>query len=913
MVLSTEWSQVELIELVNEGNGLGFMLVGGRSTGVVIKALIPGGAAERDGRMQAGDHVLQINDVALRGFSSDQVAQVLRQTGQQVRLIVARPVEPSSVDFQAITSHAPIIPTKLLSDPEELDRILQQTGGYTTTTTTTPGNLNANVAGGATAAVSATTTTLTRTTIEETNATNISLLIPAQSQAVPAIVSTTITEAPLPHIPPALIAAARNSLSLDQKMPPLSTVGNNNNTTESSNSSSVTTAIKQSINDPEMIKSNNLINSTSTNGVTSCNGCGGSGSGSVVPAKRPADIRLPEMAVDSAAIQCDGIDSTTNTCSSEEGLDLDLDSPETEVYQVELHKNVYGLGITVAGYVCEEEDLSGIFVKSIIEGSAAEMSGMIQINDRIVEVDGRSLNGVTNHQAVDILRQTDIAVNLRLERFLRGRRYEHLQTALTEMRGVGGCSTPSTPMGSRSMGMRTPRQSMGGSTKSMDLIVEEKRSSEDSLEESKGNHKKPKKQDDDETVSCRVSKSESSRRNSAKSKSSADSGSRRRSSRFDDNYELDAECERSSMSVPLGGGGLVVIENEMESHTTIDSSCFGNDFALNGDDVEDEDDNELVMIEANHNLRTPLPLHTHHPGSQFQAAAASSSRHEDPLVRQWQGELPADTKVIVVELNKLSGLGISLEGTVEVEGGVEMHPHHFIRSILDEGPVGRNGVLRPGDELLQVNQHRLQGLKHVEVVQIVKDLPRNVKLVCARGPKPPSVINTSQSPDAFEARSILGPGGLKSLQNLLTTKAQSESSLYTSSTATLTDQQRSKSFEQVSGLALWNNEIVYVDVEKSEAGFGFSILDYQDPLDPDGTVIVIRGLIPGGAAEDTNMIFPGDRLVYVNNVNLHGMSLDQAVAVLKCVGVGRVRLGLCRPLATSDSNIDESAAETPTT
>lgn len=42
MVLSTEWSQVEVIDLINDGNGLGFTLVGGKSTGVVIKALIPG-------------------------------------------------------------------------------------------------------------------------------------------------------------------------------------------------------------------------------------------------------------------------------------------------------------------------------------------------------------------------------------------------------------------------------------------------------------------------------------------------------------------------------------------------------------------------------------------------------------------------------------------------------------------------------------------------------------------------------------------------------------------------------------------------------------------------------------------------------------------------------------------------------
>lgn len=50
-----------------------------------------------------------------------------------------------------------------------------------------------------------------------------------------------------------------------------------------------------------------------------------------------------------------------------------------------------------------------------------------------------------------------------------------------------------------------------------------------------------------------------------------------------------------------------------------------------------------------------------------------------------------------------SGLGISLEGTVDVEDGKEVRPHHYIRSILPGGPIGLNGVLRSGDELLEVS------------------------------------------------------------------------------------------------------------------------------------------------------------------------------------------------------------------
>lgn len=54
------------------------------------------------------------------------------------------------------------------------------------------------------------------------------------------------------------------------------------------------------------------------------------------------------------------------------------------------------------------------------------------------------------------------------------------------------------------------------------------------------------------------------------------------------------------------------------------------------------------------------------------------------------------------------GLGISLEGTVDVEDGREVRPHHYIRSILPDGPVGKDGRLRSGDELLEVCKHNQQ-------------------------------------------------------------------------------------------------------------------------------------------------------------------------------------------------------------
>lgn len=632
------------------------------------------------------------------GFSSEQVATVLRgsQHNGNVRLIVARPIEPTSPDYQMISSTAPIIPTKMLTgDPEELDKTLQS-AGYAATQAASTSSMAAYLASAAVG-------------IDEND---------CDIQQLPT------------HI--------------------------------------------------EVVTVNNHENSILIS---------------------PASMNLSQSQL----------------------IAQYIDTPETETYDVELRKNVYGLGITVAGYVCEEEDLSGIFVKSIIEGSAAELSGKIQINDRIIAVDGRSLAGVSNYQAVEILKNTNIAVNLTLERFLRGRKYEHLQVALVDGK--------------------------------------EDRSSQKSLPASPSVT----------TLSL------------CHAKSDADS--------------IATEC------------------GECEMHPELDcSSGDSNSVVENGNEAEIEDERESSETRVDE-AENEIPLDENEESDDKGDETPVKAVSLESMAKGWREDINGDYKIIVAEVNKLSGLGISLEGTVEVEAyGVEMRPHHYIRSILIEGPVGKDGRLKTGDELLQVNDHKLQGLRHTEVVKIIKNLPEKVKIVCARGTSAREVINTSQNPEAFEARSILAQSLVQSLcmPGTLTTKALSESSLYTSSTATITDMQKSKSMENVSGLALWTDEVTFVSLEKTEKGFGFSILDYQDPLDSDSTVIVVRGLIPGGAAETASIIYPGDRIVSVNEHDLRNVTLDEAVQVLKGIPLGFARVGICRPLSTSDNNLSSNSI-TPTT
>ena len=41
------WRQIETIELFNTGSGLGFGIIGGKNTGVIVKTILPGGAADK--------------------------------------------------------------------------------------------------------------------------------------------------------------------------------------------------------------------------------------------------------------------------------------------------------------------------------------------------------------------------------------------------------------------------------------------------------------------------------------------------------------------------------------------------------------------------------------------------------------------------------------------------------------------------------------------------------------------------------------------------------------------------------------------------------------------------------------------------------------------------------------------------
>ncbi|XP_015201288.1 multiple PDZ domain protein isoform X4 [Lepisosteus oculatus] len=253
---------------------------------------------------------------------------------------------------------------------------------------------------------------------------------------------------------------------------------------------------------------------------------------------------------------------------------------------------------------------------------------------------------------------------------------------------------------------------------------------------------------------------------------------------------------------------------------------------------------------------------------------------EEELKKKWQSLLGPSNEVVVAQVEKFSessGLGISLEAS---------SGHHYIRSVLPEGPVGRSGRLFSGDELLEVNGISLIGENHKEVISILKELPVFVTLVCCR----PALLLDSDS-------DIGGKNGLQEHFDEPEQKVHLDLGDCVGSSETDDIVKENVTEETLgSSLAMWETEIQDIELEKGDMGLGFSILDYQDPVDPEKTVIVIRSLVPDGVAEVDGRLLPGDRLMFVNDTNLENASLEDAVQALKGAPVGKVRIGVAKPL-----------------
>ncbi|XP_033246016.1 afadin isoform X2 [Drosophila miranda] len=87
--------ELQLIKLHKNSNGMGLSIVAAKGAGqerlgIYIKSVVPGGAADADGRLQAGDQLLRVDGQSLIGITQERAADYLVRTGPVVSLEVAK-------------------------------------------------------------------------------------------------------------------------------------------------------------------------------------------------------------------------------------------------------------------------------------------------------------------------------------------------------------------------------------------------------------------------------------------------------------------------------------------------------------------------------------------------------------------------------------------------------------------------------------------------------------------------------------------------------------------------------------------------------------------------------------------------------------------------------------------------------
>ncbi|KRZ63221.1 Multiple PDZ domain protein, partial [Trichinella nativa] len=238
--------------------------------------------------------------------------------------------------------------------------------------------------------------------------------------------------------------------------------------------------------------------------------------------------------------------------------------------------------------------------------------------------------------------------------------------------------------------------------------------------------------------------------------------------------------------------------------------------------------------------------------------------------KKWQPICGPEYNILVVEFERSQcdeTLGISLEGTVDIVGNSEQCPHHFIKSISEDGDLcSLAELLKPGDELLEVNDDVLYGKSYCDVLNVLRNLGKHVSIVCARR------RSEFTKPQVTQA-------GIELLGRFEDQEDMSGSWS-----------------EKLDKAIIWSPYSERIMLVKGSEGLGFTIFEHKAFIDRESTAIVVHSLIPKGVAQKSGQILPGDRLLSVNDIPMTNLSLKKAIKILKATPIGPVTLEIARPL-----------------
>ncbi|XP_042324384.1 tyrosine-protein phosphatase non-receptor type 13 [Sceloporus undulatus] len=367
--------EINLVSLKkDEKYGLGFQIIGGEKTGkldlgIFIHSITPGGPADLEGSLKPGDRLISVNNVSLEGVSHCMALEIIEHAPEDVTLVISQPKEgPTKVSSSFLSGTKGYLKRTSLIPDNEAESSSEEHNRPQSHQKPASGNFSGLCSGKRDGSLSSQDSRTESASLSQSQTNGVLLGNHISDRAQQEFQHYSDAQLALPK------CKEKNGFSLED------------NLTKPKKSGMVETTEYSDRGDSDMDEAT-YSNSQEQTATAS--------------KKESSFMNL------------------ANSMNSKKFSTPPL--KPGDIFEAELVKNENGLGISVTvlfdkGGVNTNVRHGGLYVKAIIPKGAAEADGRIQKGDRVLSVNGITLEGATHKEAVEILRNTGQEVHLVLEK-----------------------------------------------------------------------------------------------------------------------------------------------------------------------------------------------------------------------------------------------------------------------------------------------------------------------------------------------------------------------------------------------------------------------------------------------------------------------------------------------------------------
>ncbi|XP_041077941.1 syntaxin-binding protein 4-like [Polyodon spathula] len=227
------------------------------------------------------------------------------------------------------------------------------------------------------------------------------------------------------------------------------------------------------------------------------------------------------------------------------------------------------------------------------------------------------------------------------------------------------------------------------------------------------------------------------------------------------------------------------------------------------------------------------------------------------------------------------GLGVKIIGGYREHTGEDYGI--YIKRVLPGGVADRDGRLRPGDLVLDVNDESLGGVTNERAVDILRtaSASNHVSLLIARDEESKRVFREllekygSHSNAGSERNSPTQLPAGKMTESTSSTSSSSRSQ----SPQLLSPKDIVPSYSSSYGVAsVANDNAIQLICIAKETGLGLHVVGGADR--PEGPMVYVQETVAGGECQKDGRLRPGDQIVSVNKESFIGITYEEANSIL---------------------------------